>query len=134
MNQIVLLVILNAAIGFILKIFLVVRPIYTIYHQIKILTNSNLLENPDDLIGVRTCVKNPICSTIDTIGRNFFLVNMTIPFFFFHKFDRRFKECFEILIENMKKRLMKIRIFQIIFDLFFVKKQEVKQINCKEKD
>lgn len=101
MNRIVLLVILNASVGFILKSFLVFRPIFTSYYQTKCLIYNTIIQ----LSYIRTCQSDFVCSTIDTIGRNFFLVNLTITFFFFYKFDSRFNECFKVLVENLKKRL-----------------------------
>ena len=105
MNRIVKLVILNAAVGFILKSFLVVRPIFTIYYQLNF-----IIKNPTGfLYYVRTCESDFVCSTIDTIGRNFMLVNLTIPIIFFYKFDMRFNECFKNLIKNIKKRIKQKR-------------------------
>ena len=61
--------------------------------------------NRQDLVYVRTCANDHVCSTIDTIGRNFILVNLAIPFFFFYKFDMRFRECWNNLIEIYKKKI-----------------------------
>lgn len=103
MNRIVLLIILNALLGFFLKIFQVVKPIFTLYDQLRFIFVSNHSERSL----VNTCTSDYVCNTIDTIGRNFFLVNLTIPLFFFYRFDRRFKECLENLIDNIQKRMKK---------------------------
>ena len=64
-----------------------------------------MLINKSLLNDVRTCSNDYACNTLDTIGRNLILVNMTIPFFFFFKFDITFKECFDKLIADIKKKL-----------------------------
>lgn len=93
--------IINAAVGFILKSFLVVPPIFTIYFQLRFV----FVESDQDLFFVRKCRSDYFCSTIETIGRNFMLVNLTIPFFFYYKFDKKFNECLKNLIENLKKKM-----------------------------
>lgn len=105
-NRIVLLVILNAAVGIFLKSFLIVRPIFTIYYQIWFIQNGKVISRSDY---VSTCQSSYFCSTIDTIGRNFMLINLTIPFFFFYKFDIRFKECLQNLVKIFKKKLKQRR-------------------------
>lgn len=102
-NRIVLLIILNALVGVILKSFLVVKPIFTIYHQLRFL----LVSEQSMREFLNTCTSHFVCSTIDTVGRIFFLVNLIINFFFFYKFDRRFKECLKNLNDDLKKKLKK---------------------------
>ena len=102
------MVILNATVGVILKCFMVATPIFTIFHQIDFFLHNSIdgitfkLEK-----AIRTCTSDSFCSTIETIGRNFFLLNLTIPFFFFYKFDIRFKECFLNFINVLKMKLKK---------------------------
>lgn len=104
-NRIVLLIILNALVGVILKSFLVVKPIFTIYFQLRfVLVGNKIIDLRKYLY---KCTISHVCSTIDTIGRSFFLVNLTIPFFFFYKFDRRFNECLKNLFDDLKKRMKK---------------------------
>ena len=96
--------ILNATIGIILKCFLVVRPIFTLYNQLR-----KIKLKSDNIRWVSTCRSDFFCSTIDTMARNLMLVNLIIPFFFFYKFDMRFKECLNNLIENLKKKIKQKR-------------------------
>lgn len=124
MNRIVLLVILNAVIGIFLKIFPNVRPLYTIYFQLWLLLKyGNTLEyRLNGFYFDGTCQHNYICGTIDTLGRNFMLVNLTIPLFFFYKFDLRFNECLKCLIENLKKKLKKKKPKKVRFsDILILK-------------
>ena len=104
LNRVVLLVISNAVVGLILKSFLIVRPIFTIYYQLRYIFGEYKFQ---DLLYVRTCQDDYACSTIDTMGRDFMLVNLTIQFFFFYKFDSRFNECLRNLIKILKKKISK---------------------------
>lgn len=104
MNRVVKLIILNAIVGISLKSLMAVRPFFAMYHQLRILSINFLTKNPGYLQLIPTCAKDLVCMTIDTIGRNLLLVNLSIPLFFFHKFDLRFKECFKNLIDNIKKK------------------------------
>ena len=103
------MVILNATVGVILKCFMVAAPIFTIFHQIDLFLRFKIFD--EDFIStarsIRTCTSDFFCSTIETIGRSFFLLNLTIPFFFFYKFDSRFKECFLNFINVLKMKLKK---------------------------
>ena len=94
--------IINAAVGFFLKCFLVVRPLFTTYYHLRHLIFDNHSRYLDV---VPTCQNDYFCSTIDTIGRNFLLVNLTIPIIFFYKFDMRFKDCLNKLVEILKKKI-----------------------------
>ena len=103
MNRVVKLIILNATVGLILKSFLTFSPIFTIYHQLAFLKNDSskyqyLLNN------VSTCNSDHVCNALDAIGRSLLLVNLTIPFVFFYKFDLKFNECFKNLLANIKKK------------------------------
>ena len=106
MSRVVLLIVVNATMGLILKSFMAVPPIFTIFYQVRI-KSKNLRIILDKSFGL--CQNDYFCSTIDRIGRNLILVNMAIPFLFFYKFDLNFKECFQNLVENMKKKLKKNR-------------------------
>lgn len=66
--------------------------------------------NQETLRFFRTCQNDYVCSTIDTIGRNLILINLTIPFLFFYKFDSRFNECLKNLIQNLKKKIKQKRL------------------------
>ena len=103
MNRIIQLVIFNAAVSLLLKSLNIAAPIFTIYNQIFILSSIYLSNNPVDKKFARTCIKDPVCSTIQTLGKIFFLIHLTIPFLFFHKFDLKFKACFHTLVESIKK-------------------------------
>ena len=104
MNRVVKLIILNATVGLILKSFMTVSPIFTIYHQLAALKSNKIIENPFLLNYVSTCNSNHVCNALDAIGRSLLLVNLTIPFVFFYKFDLKFNECFKNLVGNMKKK------------------------------
>ena len=107
-NRVVQLIVLNATLGIILKSLMTIRPIYTIKNQIEfIFMNLKNFPMPDIHFKsrVRICQSDYVCTTIDSIGRNLFIVNLAIPFFFFYKFDYRFKECFQNLTTNIKKKL-----------------------------
>lgn len=107
-NRVVLLIVLNATLGIILKSLMAVRPVFTIINQIDyIFMNYGKYEKSFYISRVRTCQSDYVCTTIDTIGKNLILLNLTIPFFFFYKFDTIFKECFKTLTRNMKKKISK---------------------------
>ena len=110
--RIVLMVILNASNGLFLKSFLLVRPIYSVYHQIIALTSQVLKTNPSYLFHVNTCMEDEICNLFVKAGRSFFLVDLSISFFFYFKFDSRFKERFELLITNIKNKIKSSKIYK----------------------
>lgn len=110
--RIVLMVILNASIGLFLKSFLLVHPIFSFYQQIIALSSRFLANNPKYMFHVHTCEFDPVCSTFVTIGRSCFLVDLSISFFFFLKFDRRFKERFECLITNIKNEIKRYKFYK----------------------
>ena len=104
MHRVVKLIILNATVGIILKSFMAVSPIFTIYHQLAALKSNLINKEATRLAIVMTCPTNHVCNALDAIGRSLLLVNLTIPFFFFYKFDLKFNECFKNLVANMKKK------------------------------
>ena len=104
MNRIVSLVILNATVGLILKIFQGYSPIFSMYYELK---NQISFVNDFYAKSIRTCHTDFYCNTIDTFGKFLFLVNLTIPFFFYYKYDKRFHDCFYNLVESFRNYLKK---------------------------
>ena len=115
------LIIVNATVGIILKSLMAASPIFTIYHQIAVLKTNVLVKFPFMRFIVLTCQSDYVCNTIDAIGRNLILVNLTIPFFFFYKFDLRFKECYQKLIADLKKKIKRLNLFNVLLLLYGLK-------------
>lgn len=111
LNRIVLLIIINAAVALIFKSFSSVSSIFTLVNQVKLLIQ--LLKRTQNGLsvlykqGARTCRLNIVCSLIETLGNLFFLINLSIFFLFFYKFDLRFNECSRNILEKLKKYFSK---------------------------
>ena len=88
LNRIVLLIVLNAGIGFVFKCFSAISPIFDLHFQVKASIdskNSNWMKEQKSYykLGVRSCHSDFICSAFETFGNLLFLLNLSIPFFFF---------------------------------------------------
>ena len=104
-----LLVVLNAGIGFVFKCFSAISPIFDLNNQVKASIDSKSFKLAQEQKSffklVLSCHSDFICSSIETFGNLLFLVNLSIPFFFFYKFDRRFCEGLKNVRNILKKYL-----------------------------
>lgn len=105
LRRLIVLIILNALAGLILKSFSVISPIFTLAYQVNFLRfHLNNGFNPKiSRFSIRTCNTNYVCNTLDTCGRLFFLLNLTLPFVFFFNFDSKFNECLRKLLAKKPK-------------------------------
>lgn len=105
LRRLIVLIILNALVGLILKCFSVISPIFTLAYQVNFLRfHLDNGYNPKiSRFSIRTCNTNYVCNMLDTCGRLFFLLNLTMPFIFFFNFDIKFNECLRKLLARNPK-------------------------------
>lgn len=98
-NKIVSLVILNATTGVVLKGVSAFSPVFSMYYEFKYFhfRETNFYNKM-----IRTCYTDIYCNTMDTFGKFLFLLNLTIPFCFFYKFDNKFHQGFYNLVGKLK--------------------------------
>lgn len=103
------MVILNALVGLIFKSLSTVGPIYSLKREINYLMTHFKTENSRTLalMDVMLCSSNDVCNTIEKLSQLAILVNLTIPFFFFYKFDQNFKLSVKKTLNNLKTKKQK---------------------------
>ena len=102
----VLMVILNALIGLILKLASVYPSIFDLYYFISGLDLPDIVV--DNLFNfIIICSKDNACFLIEKFGNLFYLISLSIYLIFFYHFDKNFRISFLRLFKGEKKNTKK---------------------------